>query len=295
MMTLYGACAMAKVRIGYVEYLNTAPLVEGLGAWRDAELVPAVPARLIGMLERREIDVGLASIIDAVARPVRPVVLPVGMIGCDGPTLTVRLFSRVALSDITCVHADTESHTSTALMQVILHGRHGVRARVEDYDAGVGLAGGERPEAVLLIGDKVVASALSEEEYPHQLDLGEAWKGMTGLPFVYAAWMCREGEEGDPAVVSAAEVLDRARRHNEMRSDWVVARRARGRGWPVDRAAEYVGRRLRYDLGEAERVAVDRFVEESARLGIVADRPVKWAELPLSASRGGGEPAGAAG
>ena len=41
---------MERVRIGCVKYLNTLPLIEGLASWRDAEIISAVPSRLIDML-----------------------------------------------------------------------------------------------------------------------------------------------------------------------------------------------------------------------------------------------------
>ena len=41
---------MHRVRIGYVKFLNTLPLVEGLAAWRDADLQAAVPSKLAAML-----------------------------------------------------------------------------------------------------------------------------------------------------------------------------------------------------------------------------------------------------
>ena len=53
--------------------------------------------------------------------------------------------------------------------------------------------------ARLLIGDKVVTDAPPTDRYPHQMDLGEAWKDLTGLPFVYAMWMCRGPRTGDQA------------------------------------------------------------------------------------------------
>src|SRR5262249_20042800 len=146
-------------------------------------------------------------------------VLPVGMIGCDGPTLTVRVFSSVEPSHITTLHADTDSHTSVALAQVVLWKKYGVRPTVIDLDArdrialgGTGLdrtgeaqrkgsgPGSEWPETLLLIGDKVVADAPPAERYPYQIDLGEAWHEMTGLPFVYASWMCLAGAAESPEV-----------------------------------------------------------------------------------------------
>lgn len=279
---------MECVRIGCVKYLNTLPLIDGLASWRDAELISAVPARLIDMLLSREVDVALASVIDAARNraSVRP--LTVGMIGCDGPTMTVRVFSRVPLEKVRTVGADTDSHTSVALLRVIMKRRHGADVRMLDFDArehmvvgsGAASAGAEqKPDALLLIGDKVETDPPDAGDYPHELDLGEAWKEMTGLPFVYAVWMCRGGEEETAAVRLAASVLDRSRRHNAMRMDWLVGARAGERGWPVNDAADYLGRKLRYEVGERELEAVARFVEECAAIGLCEGGELKWVEV----------------
>jgi len=288
---------MTTIRLGCVQYLNALPLIEGLQAWRDAHVVSAVPSRLIDLLLGGEVDVALASVIDGARFPGRTVLLPVGMIGSDGPTLTVRLFSRVPIERVRAVGVDTDSHTSAALLRVVMSRRYGLRGpelRVVDFDARERMVVGDTPEkpaagpcpagggdgidAMLLIGDKVVTDPPDAEEYPYQLDLGEAWKELTGLPFVYAVWMCRSGEEGSEVVVSAAAMLDRQRRHNGTRLDWLVQSRAGERHWRVAAAAGYVGRSLKYEVGEAEREAVARFIGWSHELGLCAGATVRWAE-----------------
>ena len=294
---------MSPIRIGCVQYLNTLPLIEGLRAWNDCAVETAVPSRLIGMLLDGRVDVALASVIDcaktAGGGAARVTLLPAGMIGCDGPTLTVRLFSQVPIDRIERVCVDTDSHTSAALVQVIMQRMFARRVRVVDFDARERMVvtsemtresasggpppdplppggGGEWPEAVLLIGDKVVTDAPPASMYPHQLDLGEAWKKLTGLPFVYAVWMCRAGEENTPLVQTAAAMLDRQRRHNHTRLDWVVASRASEKHWPEDLAAKYVGAYLKYDVGEAEREAVAKFLRWSAELGLCEKAEPRW-------------------
>lgn len=281
---------MNTIRLGCVKYLNTLPMIEGLQACSGLELIAAVPAKLIGMLRRGEVDIALASVIDA-AMPGEPVtLLPVGMIGCDGPTMTVRVYSTVPLEQIEVVHADTDSHTSTALMQVVMRRMFGKRIRVVEFDArervvvSGGSSDGEWPAAMLLIGDKVVTDSPPAVRYPYQLDLGAAWKELTGLPFVYATWMCLTSRADDPAVRLGAAILERQRRHNATRLDWLVDTRAPERHWPSDLAREYVGTSLRFDLGEREEEAVERFLREAAELGLVPPATVRWArEAPALA------------
>lgn len=290
---------MGSVRIGCVRYLNTVPLIEGLHKLVGVELVPAVPSRIVDLLAGREVDVGLVSLVDAARSPAPLALLPVGMIGCDGPTLTVRLFSGVPIERMTRVHADTDSHTSTVLCRVLLDRLHGIRPEVTDFDARermeVGGGGGDRetreldeawPETLLLIGDKVVTDSPPAVRYPYQLDLGEAWRSLTGLPFVYAVWMCRAGEADESRIRTAAAILDRQRRHNLTRLDWIITTRAPEHRWPADLARTYLGQLLRYEVGPRERDAVSRFFEEAARLGLIEMRAPRWVELEEALTAG---------
>lgn len=267
---------MSPIRLGCVRYLNTLPLIEGLRTWKECTIQTAVPSRLIGMLMGGEVDVALASIIDA-SRGVT--LLPAGMIGCDGPTLTVRLFSARPIETLERVHADTDSHTSVALLRVLMHRTHHRTIELVPFDAPSITATDQWPDAVLLIGDKVVTAAPPAERYPYQMDLGAAWKALTGLPFVYAAWMCRAGEENTPNVLAAAAMLDRQRRRNHTRLDWIVQTHAADKQWPADLARQYVGSYLKYDVGEAEREAVDKFFAWAGELGIIPPTTPTWASI----------------
>jgi predicted solute-binding protein len=272
---------MLKTRIAVVRYLNTRPLIEGLERAEGIELTAAAPSHIADMIRSGAADIGLASIVDAVSGGVPLAVLPVGMIGCDGPTMTVRLYSSRPLEQITHLHADTESHTSIALCQVILRDRLGRSPEIVAFNARerISASGPEEwPEAMLLIGDKVVTDSPPAVRYPHQLDLGEAWHEMTGLPFVYASWMCRVGEAGSPRIAAAAALLDRQLRHNLGRLEWLIRTRAPEHHWPGDLAHRYVGELLRYRMGDREREAVERFLREAAAMGLAPDRPVVWAD-----------------
>ncbi|MBI2760006.1 MAG: hypothetical protein HYX51_01090 [Chloroflexi bacterium] len=280
---------MPPVRIGFVKYLNTLPLVEGLGTSTDLSLVAAAPSRLAPMLRAGEVDLALASIVDLAPSRPRPAqvaleLVPAGMIGCDGPTLTVRLFSRVPWPRVRALFADTDSHTSVILARLVLAQRFGVSPTIHDFDARRDNApptvARDWPETLLLIGDKVVTDAPPESLYPHQLDLGEAWHEWTGLPFVYAMWMCRAGDMARPEVAGAAALLDRQRRRNAARLGWLINKHAAPRGWPQGLAARYLGGLLRYEPTDAAREGVARFLCESAAAGLLPAFEPAWAALP---------------
>jgi chorismate dehydratase len=280
-----------SVRVAAVRYLHTSPLVEGLDRTQGIELIPTVPSNVVTLLKESRADIGLASVVDAARNPGLLSLLSCGMIGCDGPTLTVRVYSAVPFGAITTLHADTDSHTSVILARVLLRHLYGVDPKVVAFHARerVAVASADAPalnaatpdgwpEAVLLIGDKVVADPPPADRYPHQIDLGEAWHAWTGLPFVYALWMCRTLESGSERTRLAAALLDRQRRHNAMRLSWIIASRAPEHRWPTDVAANYLGSLLRYEVGPREREAVARFYQEAARAGLLPEVSPPWAD-----------------
>lgn len=278
------------VRLACVRYLNTAPLIDGLESVRGLSIRPAVPAAIVGSLEidpqdEAAADIGLASIVDAVRSQTPLALLPVGMIGCDGPTLTVRVFSAVPFDKVRTIHADTDSHTSVVLAQVVLEKLHGRVPAIVDFDARERVSIGTRPamtleeswpETVLLIGDKVVTDCPPDSRYPYQLDLGEAWKRMTGLPFVYAMWMCRASEAEDVRVRTAAALLDRQRRHNLTRLGHLAEQRAPLHRWPAALARRYVGELLRYTVTPEARAGLHRFLSDAAKLGLCPNKTPVW-------------------
>jgi len=271
------ACRLACVR-----FLNTLPLIEGLEKVRGLELIRAAPARIGAMVADGRADIGLASIVDAATSSKPLALIAVGMIGCDGPTLTVRVFSRIPLEEVRVLWTDSESHTSVVLARLLLGEIAGRRVEAAAYDAA--RSGGPWPETVLLIGDKVVTDAPPAHDYPHQLDLGQAWRERTGLPFVYATWMCLAERAEDPVVRLGAALLDRQRRHNATRLAWVADRHAEERGWPRDVARRYVGELLRYDVDARAREGATRFLREAMDAGLLPRADVHWAGSEAAAS-----------
>ncbi|MFK7883353.1 MAG: menaquinone biosynthetic enzyme MqnA/MqnD family protein [Phycisphaerales bacterium] len=284
MNTPVSASKQRTTRIAAVSYLNTTPMIQGVETWRDAELITAVPSRLADMVLTGDADIGLVSLADYARSGGQLSLLSCGMIGCDGPTLTVRVFSAVPPEAITILHSDSDSHTSAVLAQVVLAEQHGVRPQIREFDArersGAGDGSPEEvwPESLLLIGDKVVTDSPPAVRYPYQIDLGEAWHGMTGLPFVYAVWMCQRTRSNEGLIQTAAGLLDRQRRRNRSRLDHLVSEEARRRSWPGDLARQYVGELLRFHVDDRAKEAVGVFLEKASTLELLPTSTPVWAD-----------------
>src|SRR5262245_3906363 len=179
---------MSRVRIGAVSFLNTRPLVHGLlPSHPDYLLSFDTPSHLAEKLRLEEIDVGLIPIVEHF-RGVGGSFVPGIGIASDGPVRTVKLYSRVPFESLRDVAVDARSRTSVAMLRILLAEKYEVTPDFYSHRP-------ELPEmlraheAALLIGD----AAFQDGGAPHVWDLGQAWKEMTGLPFVYAVWTVREG------------------------------------------------------------------------------------------------------
>jgi chorismate dehydratase len=260
------AAPRQATRLGSVSYLNAKPLIYGLDEADDLRLTLDIPANLLEGLRDGRFDVALLPIIDYQHLPGARL-LQSGGIGSDGTTYTVRIFSRVPMQEIITLACDSHSHTSVGLARVILAETYGVRPKLLDLQHLQPSPAAARADAQLLIGDKVVAAAPSG--YPHQLDLGEGWKQLTGLPFLFAAWVARPGVElGD-----LPQRLERAKHEGVAHVDLIVQRFAAAHGWPAPLAHRYLSQYLKFDVGPAQIAAMERFFALCSAHGILGQPP----------------------
>lgn len=177
-----------KVKVGIVSYLNTRPLIYGLKLSPLAEQIELIednPARLAEMLKNNEIDLGLIPVA-TIPELKDPHIVSDFCISTEGEAVTVCLFSDVPLAEIKKVYLDYQSRTSGELLKWIIKEYWGIQPEIieskdEDYRNEI-----KGTTAGLVIGDRAFEQRkLSAFFY----DLGTEWKKITGLPFVFAAWV----------------------------------------------------------------------------------------------------------
>lgn len=180
----------SKIRVAAVDYLNTKPLLYGLinGSIKDQiDLSTDYPARIAERLLKNEVDIAFVPVAIIPELPIAHIITEY-CIGSDGAVASVSLFSEVPMTEITTVILDYQSRTSVALFHIlcahhwkitplIIKGEPGFESQIKDKTAGV------------IIGDRAL---LLRNNFDYLYDLGLAWKEMTGLPFVFAAWIANK-------------------------------------------------------------------------------------------------------
>jgi chorismate dehydratase len=176
-----------KIRVGAVSYLNTKPLLYGIEnspVMDEISLITEYPARIADKLLLDEIDIGLVPV--AMIPKMKEYHLNTHYcIGCDGAVASVCLFSEVPIQEIRTVILDYQSRTSVLLAKILFEKYwkqepefvHSVPYFHKQIHGNT---------AAVIIGDLALRQ---RSVSPYHYDLGEAWKQMTGLPFVFAAWI----------------------------------------------------------------------------------------------------------
>jgi chorismate dehydratase len=138
------------------------------------------------------------------------------------------------------------------------------RAEAADLSALAGLP----HDAVLVIGDAALMLA-ARAAYPHMVDLGQAWKEWTGLPFVFAVWAARR--QADAAAVRAVHAaLLESRAWGLAHLDLLAAEAAANTGLTEPVCRRYLGD-LDYALSYRHLAGLTDFFRRLAHDGAVPD------------------------
>lgn len=257
------------VRIGAVTYLNAKPLVVALEeAAPTCKVFLDYPSRLADAMAAGRLDVAMIPSVEyARGRDYR--VISDACIACDGPVLSVKLFSRVPVERIRTLALDEGSRTSAALVRILLQQRCGVTPTTVPMPIGASLVD-LSADAVLLIGDRCMTAPDAGFEFVW--DLGAEWLGWTGLPFVFALWIARPGVD----LTGVAERLAAARDKGLERLAEIARRESPRVGVPEADCLVYLRDHLTYRFGERQRQGLERFYALAGEQGL-APQGVKLA------------------
>jgi predicted solute-binding protein len=288
---------LKSLRIGCVKYLNARPLIRG---W-PGEVEFDHPSALCQRLANGELDVALVSSFEFLRNPIYRIVDDVS-ISSDGPVYSVVVAHRGEISQMEEIELDPASQTSVNLLRCVLT-ELGLKPRlIRNIDLQPVRPAGLQPASAsvqptesktaekisaghtgkmpmfrgrLLIGDQAIQFREKHAGEFQFWDLGEQWKKLTDLPFVYALWLIR------PEVTEAKSIgrpLRELRDKNLTNIDELIADTATGVA-DVDKEkitreflARYYHRHLRFSFGEREKQGLQAFARLCTKRGLLSSR-----------------------
>jgi len=243
---------MEKIRVSAVSYLNTRPFIYGLthsGIYKRIDLSLDIPSKGAEKFIRGETD--LALVPAAILAEIQPYqICSRFAIASDGPVESVCLLSQQPLEQVKYLYLDYQSRTSVELTRILieeylqldlefLHGVPGYENLITDDAAG------------LVIGDRALRM---RSGFKYVYDLGSLWKEFTGLPFVFAVWVCRE-----PLEKSFLSRFDKALHYGVRHIKQVIQAE---KPMPGVNYEHYFNHSIRYKLTPTMRQGLDFFLEK---------------------------------
>jgi chorismate dehydratase len=269
-----GRSGAARPRIAASSYLNTVPLIWSFMRGtrrREVKLVTdAAPARCADMLARGEVEAALVPVIEY-QRLDGLSIVPGVCVGSRRRVRSVVLVTGDEVDDLRKVRSvalDVSSRTSAALVRVIF--REFLGAEPEWIESAPDVASMlKKADAALIIGDP--GMTFSRERIV-VYDLAELWREHTGLGFVFAMWMAREGAPDGLRRVDFAGARDEGLAHIEE----IAALYSPAVGLPPGEISSYLLENISFELDEEMSAGLELFYELAHRHGIIPDlRPLK--------------------
>ncbi|MDB5137479.1 MAG: menaquinone biosynthesis protein [Mucilaginibacter sp.] len=181
---------MKKIRISAVSYTNTKPFIYGIqntGIINQIDLSLDIPADCAQKLIDDKVDIGLIPVAATLSMPEWHIVSDY-CIGAVGAVNSVFIFSNCDIKDVKTIQLDPQSRTSNNLALVLLKNFWKIEPQ-RITDAGDYAQSIDPNTAFVQIGDRTFGK---KAQYKFVYDLAEEWQKLTGLPFLFAAWIANK-------------------------------------------------------------------------------------------------------
>lgn len=252
------------VRIAASSYLNSRPLLYGLGRGQARERIQiehAPPSECARRLAEGEVDIGLLPV--AAIAQLGLYALPVGCVSAKAAVQSIFLVGNTPMDQWKTICLDRSSRSSATLARILMdaRGRKDIAYEVRDPAECVASVTDER--GALLIGDIAMEVA---DQFAYRYDLGEMWNTWTGLPLVTALWATREPTVDPMVLADLQEALEAGKGAMEQLALAHMVERGESDASPYLR---YLRESLAFDLGRRERDGLTEYLRKANAIGLL--------------------------
>lgn len=265
--------------MGRISFLNVLPIYHPLETGiipHGFELVSGSPAFLNELMAAGKLQISSCSCIEYGRHPDHYYLVRDLSIGSRGPVLSVLLLSRIPINELSGkeILISGESHTSVALLKLMLRDFYNLTdVKFRSGLVTAQLHASEPPVAFLAIGDEALRLRRCAL-YPYRVDLAEAWRNWTGLPFVFGLWVI-SAEAADSGRFDAdpGEILRQGRDWGLSHMDVILDLTAHGCPLSRDELREYYQNGLFFTLAGDELEGLKLFYQKLRAADLIRSMP----------------------
>jgi chorismate dehydratase len=296
---------LQKLRISIVQYLNTAPLVWGFTNGRLAgkyDLSFTVPSQCAEALRTGAADIAIIPAIEY-QRISNLVVLPDLAIAAQNCVRSLLIAAKKPIEQVRSMALDRSSRSTQALTRILAEEHWKIAPEFFETEPDL-RAMLEKADAAMIIGDPALRISIAIEkesavspqgravchaatlgmtsaEILHIYDLVGEWRRFSSLSAVMAVWAAR------PEVITPEVLSDFAASRNfgMTQITAICVEAARDLRLPQQALESYLRHNIDFSLGEENRLGLERYFHEAAKLGLIAmDKKIVWASAAKEAA-----------
>lgn len=238
-----------KYRFASVSFANAVPFTQYLPSVSPGcHIIYDPPSKLCDLLVKGTVDAALVPVVDLFNNPSLKAIGDIG-ICARGATTSTLLKCYRPLEDVYTVMKDSASSTSNALAEILFARHFNVSVKMQDFSVD------GASDAKIAIGDRAL---LSKPAQCGDYDLSGEWYAMTGKPFVFAVWACRNDCQHATELV---EILTESLKLGEGEVNHLAEIQAERLNLPAEQCREYLSSIIRYRLEKDDLEGMELFRE----------------------------------
>ena len=267
----------SKIVMGQIDYSNVWPVFHHfpIEAFRGSvDIVRKIPAELNRDMREGRVDVGPMSSFAYGESYSEYLLLPGLSVSSFGPVRSILFFYKKGLEEAMNgrIALTTASATSVALLKIIIEKFYGRRPDYRFVSPSLHDMMKDN-DGALLIGDDAIRASWEDHGFG-VLDLGAAWKELTGYPMTFAVWGIRRdaAERHGELVAEIHSAFLESKRKGTSDTSGIILTAMDKIGGTWEYWERYFAG-LRHDFDERDQAGLREYFRLAAEMKLLKDEP----------------------
>jgi len=252
-----------KTKLAVIDSFLMEPAVQNLSA--DFNIIREKPAVCAEKLLQGIVNSALITTIDYAKGKGSWKLIPDFCVSCKGPFRNINLFFNKEIRDLNKIAVDFNDETAHALLKIVLQEKYELSPELISMNGSLSDKLNS-VDAVLVSGDDAFNIQKSNKT---NMDLGDEWHDLTGLPFVYGLWAVHEMGLITSITKNVQNITDKSIYDSDQVSKQLYSKY----GQDAKVYSEHINNSISYHMGLEEKEAINEFLRYAFFFGLIEHIP----------------------